>query len=226
MSISDPKVSDSRAGGRTAAADEPNLATPPPPSVPHDNGGTDAASPPHTLSDRVSRSCRSPATSSAPASHSPSPCSFSRGSPRQAVNASGELLTNMKLDSLFPVAVVLALALGGVYRVAHRRLQPERVPRVARALLRRRLRLRTRPGHRRVPAWRIRNAGALRHPARHGGHRRHRRHHRGTHRPALLLAYADHDPGAGRRFGHDGRSRHAQRSAGARHDPGRTCGRR
>ena len=40
------------------------------------------------------------------------------------MNASGKLLTNMELDSLFPVAVVLALALGGVYRVAHRRLQP------------------------------------------------------------------------------------------------------
>ena len=40
------------------------------------------------------------------------------------VNAPGEFLTNMKVDSLFPVAVVAALALGGAYRVAHRRLQP------------------------------------------------------------------------------------------------------
>ena len=40
------------------------------------------------------------------------------------VNASGELLTNIRVDSLFPVALVLALALGGVYRVANRRLQP------------------------------------------------------------------------------------------------------
>ena len=33
-------------------------------------------------------------------------------------------MTNLKVDSLFPVTVVLALAIGGVYRVAHRRLQP------------------------------------------------------------------------------------------------------
>ncbi len=39
-------------------------------------------------------------------------------------NALGQLTTNLKLDSLFPFAVVLALALGGVYRVARRRLQP------------------------------------------------------------------------------------------------------
>ncbi len=40
------------------------------------------------------------------------------------VNASGRLLGNFELDSFFPVAVVLALALGGVYRVTHRSLQP------------------------------------------------------------------------------------------------------
>jgi exopolysaccharide biosynthesis polyprenyl glycosylphosphotransferase len=41
-----------------------------------------------------------------------------------AVNAPSQLVTNIKIDSLFPVAVVLTLALGGVYRVTHRRLQP------------------------------------------------------------------------------------------------------
>jgi exopolysaccharide biosynthesis polyprenyl glycosylphosphotransferase len=41
-----------------------------------------------------------------------------------AVNAPRQLLTNLELDSLFPVAVVIALASGGVYRVTHRRLQP------------------------------------------------------------------------------------------------------
>ncbi len=39
-------------------------------------------------------------------------------------NTVGQLSTNLKLDSLFPFTVVLALALGGVYRVARRRLQP------------------------------------------------------------------------------------------------------
>ncbi len=41
-----------------------------------------------------------------------------------AVNAPGQLVSNIQLDSLFPVAVVIALASGGVYRVTHRRLQP------------------------------------------------------------------------------------------------------
>jgi exopolysaccharide biosynthesis polyprenyl glycosylphosphotransferase len=41
-----------------------------------------------------------------------------------AVNAPGRLWTNVQIDSLFPVAVVIALGFGGVYRVTHRRLQP------------------------------------------------------------------------------------------------------
>jgi exopolysaccharide biosynthesis polyprenyl glycosylphosphotransferase len=41
-----------------------------------------------------------------------------------AVNAPGRLASNIQVDSLFPVAVVIALASGGVYRVTHRRLQP------------------------------------------------------------------------------------------------------
>jgi exopolysaccharide biosynthesis polyprenyl glycosylphosphotransferase len=40
------------------------------------------------------------------------------------VNASGQLVRNLQIDSLFPVAVVIALASGGIYRVTHRRLQP------------------------------------------------------------------------------------------------------
>jgi exopolysaccharide biosynthesis polyprenyl glycosylphosphotransferase len=40
------------------------------------------------------------------------------------VNAQGELLHNLTVDSLFPVAVVISLAIGGVYRSTSRRLQP------------------------------------------------------------------------------------------------------
>lgn len=40
------------------------------------------------------------------------------------VNSSARFGTDLQIDSLFPVAVVLALALGGVYRVTNRRLQP------------------------------------------------------------------------------------------------------
>jgi len=39
------------------------------------------------------------------------------------VNSSSLLLSNLRLDSLFPVSVVLALTLGGIYRAANRRLQ-------------------------------------------------------------------------------------------------------
>jgi exopolysaccharide biosynthesis polyprenyl glycosylphosphotransferase len=40
------------------------------------------------------------------------------------VNAQSELLHNLTVDSLFPVAVVISLAIGGVYRSTSRRLQP------------------------------------------------------------------------------------------------------
>ncbi len=40
------------------------------------------------------------------------------------INQLDRFSTNAKVDSFFPVAVVIALAVGGVYRVAHRRLQP------------------------------------------------------------------------------------------------------
>jgi exopolysaccharide biosynthesis polyprenyl glycosylphosphotransferase len=40
------------------------------------------------------------------------------------VNAPRELVTDLKIDSLFPVTVVIVLAVGGVYRVTHRQLQP------------------------------------------------------------------------------------------------------
>ena len=126
MSISDPRVeTGSRTADRTAVkpiADAPNLATPLPLSVPDDSGGTHAASPQHTISDRDLTLMQSLATLSCVAL----PLSLlllSRLS-SASVNASAELLANIKLDSLFPGAVVLALALGGTYRVAHRRLQP------------------------------------------------------------------------------------------------------
>ncbi len=41
-----------------------------------------------------------------------------------AVNSQSNLMHNVTIDSFFPVAVVIALAVGGVYRVTSRRLQP------------------------------------------------------------------------------------------------------
>jgi len=40
------------------------------------------------------------------------------------VNGQGNLIHNLTVDSFFPVAVVISLAIGGVYRVTNRRLQP------------------------------------------------------------------------------------------------------
>jgi exopolysaccharide biosynthesis polyprenyl glycosylphosphotransferase len=40
------------------------------------------------------------------------------------VNSLADFRQNLEYDSLFPLAVILAFTLGGVYRVSHRRLQP------------------------------------------------------------------------------------------------------
>jgi exopolysaccharide biosynthesis polyprenyl glycosylphosphotransferase len=131
MSITDPKL---KTGKRTlkthvrttvnAVVEDPNLATSPPHPVPHDSDDTSAAFPARTISDRdltlMQISCDFVCACIA------LPLSLlvlSRLSSVSA-NASGLLLANMRVDSLFPVAVVVALALGGTYRVAHRRLQP------------------------------------------------------------------------------------------------------
>ncbi len=124
MSISDPKVAGRGTVDRTEVADARKLATAPPSSVQDDRGGTPAASRRHTISDGgltlLQISCDFVCACIALPLSLLLLSRFSSAS----VNASGELLTDMKIDSLFPVAVVLALALGGVYRIAHRRLQP------------------------------------------------------------------------------------------------------
>ncbi len=129
MSISDPRVKSGtrtdKAGNRTPVspvAGEPNLATSLP--LPDDSDGIRAASPYRTVNDRdltlMQVSCDFVCACIAV------PLSLLLLSRLSSVrvNAPGRLLANMQVDSLFPVAVVIALALGGVYRVAHRRLQP------------------------------------------------------------------------------------------------------
>ena len=131
MSISDPKLKSDKRTLKTrdrttvnAVADEPNLATPPPLPVPHDSDDTRVASPARTINDRdltlMQISCDFVCACIA------LPLSLLVLSKLSSVsaNASGLLLANIKVDSIFPIAVVVALALGGTYRVAHRRLQP------------------------------------------------------------------------------------------------------
>ena len=125
MRVSGLKVKTRKRRAVHAGTDEPDLAAPPPPPVPHDSGGTRAAaSPSRTISDRdltlMQVSCDFVCACIA----LPFALLVLSRLSSVPVNASGRLLANMEIDSLFPVAVVLALALGGVYRVTHRRLQP------------------------------------------------------------------------------------------------------
>jgi exopolysaccharide biosynthesis polyprenyl glycosylphosphotransferase len=123
MAISDLKVTT----GRTAVdavLNEPTRAITASLPSPPDCRRTNAASPSRAISDRaltlLQISCDFVCACIA------LPLSLlllSRLSSVQA-NTLGHFTTNLKLDSLFPFTVVLALALGGVYRVARRRLQP------------------------------------------------------------------------------------------------------
>ncbi len=124
MSISDPKV---KVGERTvvhAPATEPGFAFPPRPSPKPRRSPAHGASPYRRISDQeltlVQICCDFVCICIA----LPLSLVLLAQLSTVPVNAPGQLLTNVKIDSLFPVAVVVALALGGVYRVTHRRLQP------------------------------------------------------------------------------------------------------
>ncbi|MGO8825843.1 MAG: sugar transferase [Acidimicrobiales bacterium] len=125
MRVSGLKVKTRKRRAVHAGTDEPNLAAPPPPPEPDDSGGTRAAtSPSRTISDRDLMLTQVSCDFVCACIALPFGLLVLSRLSSVPVNASGRLLANMEVDSLFPVAVVLALALGGVYRVAHRRLQP------------------------------------------------------------------------------------------------------
>ena len=124
MSISDPKV---KVVGRTAAHDAagaPPVAVQPTARRRQEGRPTHATPPTRAISDGeltlVQLSCDFVCACLA------LPLALVVLSQLSAVpvNAPGQLVTNLQFDSLFPVAVVVALAFGGVYRVTHRRLQP------------------------------------------------------------------------------------------------------
>ena len=77
-----------------------------------------------------------------------------------AVNAPGQLVSNIQLDSIFPVAVVIALASGRRLPRDPSPAAAERVPRNPRARLRRRRGLRARTRHRVVAARPLRHVRA------------------------------------------------------------------
>jgi exopolysaccharide biosynthesis polyprenyl glycosylphosphotransferase len=123
MAMSDFKVTSGRAAVN-AGADEPNQQTPFPLQSPSNGNGTHAASSSRAISDRALTLLQISTDFVCACIALPlSLVLLSRLSSVQT-NALGQLTTNLKLDSLFPFAVIVALALGGVYRVARRRLQP------------------------------------------------------------------------------------------------------
>ena len=125
MSISESRVDTVSPTAASGTAVEPNFAIPPEISVPrrsrHQARG---ASPYRSISDReltlMQLSCDFICACVA------LPISLLVLSAMSSVptNASSQLWLNLKVDSLFPVAVVVALAFGGVYRVTHRQLHP------------------------------------------------------------------------------------------------------
>lgn len=125
MSISESKVGTAEPTAASGTADQPNFAIPPELSVPrrrrHQLRG---ATPYRSISDReltlVQLSCDFICACVA------LPVALVILSALSSVptNAPSQFAFSLKIDSFYPVAVVLALAFGGVYRVTHRQLQP------------------------------------------------------------------------------------------------------
>ena len=124
MSTSGPKVKTRKGRVLDAVAGEPDVEIPAPPPVPRDNGRTGAASSSRTLSDRSLTLMQVSCDFLCACIALPLSLILLAQVSSVPLNAPGELLTNMRVDSVFPLALVAALALGGVYRVAHRRMQP------------------------------------------------------------------------------------------------------
>jgi exopolysaccharide biosynthesis polyprenyl glycosylphosphotransferase len=125
MRISDSRVGTAEPTAASGTVQEPNFALPPEISVPHDRRQQPRRTSPYrSISDReltlVQVSCDFicacialpvallilSALSSAP------------------INGAPELGVSIKIDSFFPIAVVLGLAFVGVYRISHRQLRP------------------------------------------------------------------------------------------------------
>jgi exopolysaccharide biosynthesis polyprenyl glycosylphosphotransferase len=126
MSISDPEVEVGEpSGAGTAVRDVDHLPTAPGPAASPSLGNPEqSAAPYRTMTDKeltlVQICCDFVCTCVA----LPVSLVLLTQLSTVPVNAARHLSTNMQIDSLFPVAVVIALAMGGVYRVTHCRLQP------------------------------------------------------------------------------------------------------
>jgi exopolysaccharide biosynthesis polyprenyl glycosylphosphotransferase len=125
MSISESKVGTAEPTAASGTATEPNFAIPSELRVPHDRRRQHrGASPYRSINDReltlVQLSCDFICACIA------LPVALVLLSALSSVPTNGpaEFGLSIKIDSFFPVAVVLALAFGGVYRVTHRQLQP------------------------------------------------------------------------------------------------------
>ena len=124
MSISNPRVESDKTGQRAATGTVAEQRVAPPRRKPDAlSGGTAAAPPSHTISDRQLTLTEILCDFVCACIALPLSLVFLSGISLASVNAMGRLLPNLQVDSLFPAAAVLALALGGVYRTANRRLQ-------------------------------------------------------------------------------------------------------
>src|ERR1700733_13311306 len=117
MSLSNPKVKAGTTTAVNAAARESNFLLPPTVGVPHDDRRRSQATSPHrTITDRELTLVQICCDFVCACIALPLSLIILAQLSSARVNAPGHLVWNIEIDSLFPVAVVIALALGGVYR--------------------------------------------------------------------------------------------------------------
>jgi exopolysaccharide biosynthesis polyprenyl glycosylphosphotransferase len=125
MSISDPKVETAERTAASAVATEANFAIPPRLEAPRWRSRRRAPTSPYrTITDRELNLVQICSDFICACLALPVALVLLSKVSSVPSNALNEFMVNLKVDSFFPLAVVAALALGGVYRVTQRRLQP------------------------------------------------------------------------------------------------------
>ncbi|HEX4163262.1 MAG TPA: sugar transferase, partial [Acidimicrobiales bacterium] len=125
MSISETKVGTVEPTAASGLADEPNFVIPPELSVPRERRRQRrGVSPYRSVGDRELTLMQLSCDFICACISLPIALLILSALSSVPTNSPAEFGLSIKVDSLFPVAVVLALAFGGVYRVTHRQLQP------------------------------------------------------------------------------------------------------
>lgn len=125
MSISESKVGTVEPTAASGLADEPNFVIPPELSLPRERRRHRRdASPYRSVSDRELTLMQLSCDFICACISLPVALLILSALSSVPTNAPAQFGLSIRIDSFFPVAVVLALAFGGVYRVTHRQLQP------------------------------------------------------------------------------------------------------